>query len=66
MSDAQAQRLLEALLDSWDSNNTILLNLLRAVPKGGFEARAMEGIHRERMVSVSEEAPRVRGKRGPA
>jgi len=29
MSDAPDQRLLDALLDSWDRNNTILLNLLR-------------------------------------
>jgi hypothetical protein len=60
MSDAQDQRLLEALLDSWDRNNTILINLLRALPEGGLEARAMDGspsvsemfthIHHERMV----------------
>jgi hypothetical protein len=35
MKDAQEQGLLEALLDSWDRNNTILINLfvqyLRAV-----------------------------------
>jgi hypothetical protein len=29
VSDAPDQRLLEALLDSWDRNNAILLNLLR-------------------------------------
>jgi uncharacterized damage-inducible protein DinB len=71
MSDAQDQRLLEALLDSWDRSNTILLNLLRALPKGGLEARAMEGspsvsemfshIHHERMVSVFENAPEFAG-----
>ncbi|ADD29588.1 DinB family protein [Meiothermus ruber] len=33
----------EALLDSFQRNNTILLNLLRALPEGGLEARAMEG-----------------------
>ncbi len=43
MSDATDQRLLEALLDSWDRNNTILVNVLRALPEGGLEARAMEG-----------------------
>jgi len=42
MSDARDQRLLEVLLDSWDRNNTILVNLLRALPEGGLEARAME------------------------
>ena len=67
MSDALDQRLLEALLDSWDRNNTILLNLLRALPEGGLEAKAMEGspsiaelfthIHYVRMVFVFEDAP---------
>jgi len=32
MPEAPDQRLLEALLDSWDRNNTILLNLLRHLP----------------------------------
>ncbi|MGA9966019.1 MAG: DinB family protein [Terriglobales bacterium] len=67
MSDAPNQTLLEALLDSWDRNNTILLNLLRALPEGGLEARAMKGspsiaelfthIHYVRLVFVSEDAP---------
>jgi uncharacterized damage-inducible protein DinB len=67
MSDAPDQRLLEALLDSWDRNNTILVNLLRVLPEGGLEARAMEGspsiaemfthIHFVRLVFVSEDAP---------
>jgi hypothetical protein len=35
--------LLEALLDSWDRNNTILVNLLRAVPNGGLDVKAMKG-----------------------
>ena len=48
MSDAPDQRLLEALLDSWDRNNTILLNLLRALPEGGLAARAMEAAHPSR------------------
>jgi len=75
MSDAQDQRLLEALLDSWDRNNTILINLLRLLseggPEGGLEARAMDGspsvsemfthIHHERMVSVFENAPEFAG-----
>jgi uncharacterized damage-inducible protein DinB len=60
-------QLLEALLDSWDRNNTILLNLLGALPEGGLKARAMEGspsvaqlfthIHYVRLVFVSEDAP---------
>ena len=67
MPDATNQHLLEALLDSWDRNNTILVNLLRALPEGGLEARAMEGspsiaemfthIHFVRLVFVSEDAP---------
>jgi len=67
MLDTPDQRLLETLLDSWDRNNTILLNLLRALPEGGLEVRAMEGspsiaelfthIHYVRLVFVSEDAP---------
>jgi uncharacterized damage-inducible protein DinB len=67
MSDAVDQRLLEALLDSWDRNNTILVNLLRALPDRGLETRAMEGspsiaemfthIHFVRLVLVLEDAP---------
>jgi uncharacterized damage-inducible protein DinB len=71
MSEEPDKRLLEALLDSWDRNNTILLNLLRALPPGGLEARAMEGspsiaelfshIHYVRLVLVSEDAPESAG-----
>jgi uncharacterized damage-inducible protein DinB len=67
MPDASDHRLLDALLESWDRNNTVMLNLLRALPAGGLEARAVAGsptvsqqfmhIHHERLVSVSEEAP---------
>ncbi len=67
MSDAREQPLLEALLDSWDRNNAIMLGLLRALSEGGLEARATESspsvaqqfthIHHERLVSVFEEAP---------
>ena len=59
--------MLDALLDSWDRNNTILVNLLRALPEAGLEARAMEGspsvaemfthIHYVRLVFVAEDAP---------
>jgi len=69
MSDAPDQSLLEALLDSWDRNNTILVNLLRALPEGGLEARAMAGspsiaeqfthIHYVRLVLVFEDAPEL-------
>ena len=67
IADAPDQRLLEALLDTWDRNNTILLNLLRALPEGGLEARAMESspsvaelfthIQYVRLVFVFEDAP---------
>src|SRR5258708_2728058 len=40
MSRTRDQSLLEALLDSWDRNNIILLNLLRALPEGGVDGRA--------------------------
>jgi uncharacterized damage-inducible protein DinB len=71
MPDATDQRLLEALLDSWGRSNTILVNLLRALPEGGLEARAMEGspsiaemfthIHFVRLVFVLEDAPEFAG-----
>jgi len=67
MSDTSDPRLLEALLDSWDRNNTILVNLLRLLPEGGLEAKAIEGspsiaqlfthIHYVRLVFVFEDAP---------
>lgn len=67
MSEAPDHRLLEALLDSWDRNNTILVNLLRALPEAALESRPMEGspsiaqlfthIHYVRLVFVSEDAP---------
>ena len=61
------QRLLEVLLDSWDRNNTIMVNLLRVIPEGGLDVKATPSsasvaqqfthIHHERLVSVFEEAP---------
>lgn len=57
----------EALLDSWDRNNRILINLLHAVPDEGMDARAGDGsptvaqmfthIHYVRLVFVEEDAP---------
>ena len=59
--------LLEALLDSWDRNNTILVNLLRVVPPGGLAVRATQDgptvgqlfthMHSVRLAFVSEDAP---------
>ncbi len=67
MPTSSDQNLLDALLDSWDRNNTILVNLLRALPEGGLETRAMDGspsiaqlfthIHYVRLVFVFEDAP---------
>jgi len=75
MSNAPDQPLLDALLDSWDRNNTILLNLLRALPDGGLEARAMKGspsiaqlfthIHYVRLVFVFEDAPELASQLAP-
>ncbi|MFZ1919219.1 MAG: DinB family protein [Terriglobales bacterium] len=62
-----AEKLLDALLDSWDRNNAILVNLLRILPDGVMEARAMQDspsvaemfmhIYYVRLVFVSEDAP---------
>lgn len=67
MSASPDQTLFEALLDSWDRNNTILVNLLRIVPEGGLADRAMEGghtvaqlfthVHSVRLGFLSEDAP---------
>jgi uncharacterized damage-inducible protein DinB len=67
MREAPDQRLLTDLLDSWDRNNTILVNLLRALPEEGLDVRAIEGgpsiaelfthIHYVRLAFVSEDAP---------
>lgn len=64
-----ANSLLDAVLDSWDRNNTILVNLLRAVPKGGLEAKAtptapsvaqmFTHIHYVRLILISEGTPDV-------
>ena len=67
MSEISPHKLLEVLLDSWDRNNIILVNLLHALPEGGLEARVLEGspsvaelfthIHYVRLVFVAEDAP---------
>ena len=67
MSSVPDRPLLEALLESWDRNNTILLNLLRALPEGGLGVRVMEGspsvaelfthVHFVRLVFLTEDAP---------
>jgi uncharacterized damage-inducible protein DinB len=67
MSNAPEQTLLEALLDSWDRNNTIMLNLLQAIPQDALDLRAMESspsiaqlfthLHYVRLVFISEDVP---------
>jgi uncharacterized damage-inducible protein DinB len=67
MSNALDAGLLEAVLDSWDRNNAILVNLVRAVPEDGLAVRSMEGspsvaelfthIHYVRLVFVLEDSP---------
>lgn len=67
MAKRRDSSLLDALLDSWDRNNTILINLLRALPDGGMDARAADDsptvaqllmhIHFVRLVFVVEDAP---------
>ncbi|HEX3552953.1 MAG TPA: DinB family protein [Thermoanaerobaculia bacterium] len=69
MPDTSSKRLLDVLLDSWDRNNRILVNLLSALPEGGLEARAMDSspsvaqmfshIHYVRLVLVHEDAPEL-------
>jgi uncharacterized damage-inducible protein DinB len=71
MSNAPDQSLLEALLDSWDRNNTIIVNLLGVLPEGGLETRAMPGspsvaemfthIHYVRLIFISEDTPEFSG-----
>ena len=67
MPDGKSQHLLDALLDSWDRNNAILVNLLRALPKDGLQVRPAKDsptiaglfthVHYVRLVFVSEDAP---------
>ena len=64
MPQTSDQSLLEALLDSWDRNNTIMVNLLHALPENTLDVRAMTGspsvgelfghIHYVRLVLVYE------------
>lgn len=71
MAHASSVNLLDVVLDAWDRNNAVLINLLRSVPSGGLEARAMDGsptvaemfthMHHERMVSVLENSPEHAG-----
>jgi len=67
MPDTSYQNLLDAVLDSWDRNNTILVNLLSALPENVMEIRGTESsptiaqlfahMHYVRLVFVLEDAP---------
>lgn len=67
MPQANHQNLLDAFLDSWDRNNTILTNLVLALPDGALDVRPMPDspsigqlithIHYCRLVFVLEDAP---------
>ena len=67
MSDESGRRLLDDVLDSWARNNTILVNLLRAIPEGGMDIRATGSspsigqmfmhMHYVRLAAVQEDAP---------
>ena len=67
MPNKTDQNLLEALLDSWDRNNTILVNLVSVLPPGALQVRATQDspsvaqmlthMHYVRLILVSEDAP---------
>ena len=67
MLDRQERTLLDDLFDAWARNNTILINLLRAIPAGGLDIRATGSspsigqmfmhVHYVRLVFVQEDAP---------
>lgn len=67
--EVQDRRLLEDLLDSWDRNNKILVNLLRAIPADAMTLSPMEGspsigklfahMNYCRMVFVAEDTPEL-------
>jgi uncharacterized damage-inducible protein DinB len=67
MPETRTGGLLDVLLDSWERNNAILVNLLRILPEGALEIRAAEDgpsiaqyfthIHFVRLIFVQEDAP---------
>jgi len=71
MPHGMEHRLIDPLLDSWDRSNTILVNLLRAVPDEAMDARTTAEspsigqlfmhIHYVRLVFVLEDAPDFAG-----
>ncbi|MEZ5318730.1 MAG: DinB family protein [Vicinamibacterales bacterium] len=67
MPDTTDGSLLDAVLDSWDRNNTILVNLFRALSADALDVRTSDGghtigeifghLHHVRLVFVEEDAP---------
>ena len=67
MPDVKNIDLLEVILDSWNRNNRILVNLLRALPPGGLQARTLPDspsvaqmfahMHYVRLIFIEEDAP---------
>lgn len=67
MSNVSDVNLLEAVLDSWDRSNTIMVRFLRALPAEAMALRVMDGspsihemfrhIHFCRLIFVFEDAP---------
>jgi uncharacterized damage-inducible protein DinB len=75
MAHIADNQLFEAILDSWDRNNRILVNLLRALPPGSHDARVMPTspsvtemfahVIYVRLIFVSEDAPEWAGPLDP-
>lgn len=69
MLNAPSASLLDALLDSWDRNNLIIVKLLHAIPADKLNHRPMEDspsvaelfghIHYVRLVFIQEDAPEL-------
>ncbi len=67
MANTEPASLLDTLLDSWDRNNTITVNLLRALPEGVMDltaapssptiAQLFTHMHYVRLIFVEEDAP---------
>jgi uncharacterized damage-inducible protein DinB len=67
MTTTSDTAVLDALLDAWRRNNTIVVNLLRALPENALDIRPAEGspsvgglfthMHYCRLVFVEEDAP---------
>jgi len=71
VTPAPDRALLDATLASWDRHQTVLTNLLRALPAGGLSSRAtptsptvaqmFHHLHHERTASLAENAPEHAG-----